>query len=67
MRQKLLTVPGKLWSRLGEERFPREAVQLAERFIHDVLTELSKLSPCAEPDWLERLEKEGVSKRSKKR
>jgi hypothetical protein len=58
MRQKLLAIPGKLWSRLGEERFPREAVKLAEAFIHEVLIELSKLPECAEPDWLDRLKEE---------
>jgi hypothetical protein len=58
MRQKLLAIPGKLWSRLGEERFPREAAQLTETFIHEVLNELAKLPECAEPDWLEQLENE---------
>jgi hypothetical protein len=56
MRQKLLAIPGKLYSRLGSERFPREAAQECERFIHEVLEELSKLPECAEPNWLEKLE-----------
>jgi hypothetical protein len=34
MRQKLLAIPAKLYSRLGSERFPREAAQLTETFIH---------------------------------
>jgi len=32
MRQKLLAIPAKLYSRLGKERFPREAAQECERF-----------------------------------
>jgi hypothetical protein len=56
MRQKLLAIPGKLYSRLGPERFPREAAQACENFIHEVLDELAKLPKCADPDWLERLE-----------
>ena len=56
MRQKLLAIPGKLYSRLGEERFPRETARECEKFMHEVLIELSKLPECAEPDWLEKLE-----------
>ena len=56
MRQKLLAIPAKLYSRLGKERFPREVAQEREKFIHEVLNELSKLPKCVEPDWLERLE-----------
>ena len=59
MRQKLLAIPGKLYSRLGPELFPREAAQECERCIHEVLVELSKLPECAEPNWLEQLEEEG--------
>jgi len=59
MRQKLLAIPRKLYSRLGPERFPREAAQECERCIHEVLNELAKLPECAEPDWLERLEEYG--------
>jgi hypothetical protein len=58
MRQKLLAIPAKLYSRLGPERFPREVAQECERYIHEVLDELAKLPECAEPDWLERLEEE---------
>jgi len=58
MRQKLLAIPAKLYSRLGRERFPREAAQECERFIHAVLNELAQLPECAEPNWLERLEDE---------
>lgn len=58
MRQKLLAIPGKLYSRLGAERFPREAAQLTETFIHEVLNELAKLPECAEPNWLEKVEEE---------
>src|SRR6516162_7753863 len=58
MRQKLLAIPAKLYSRLGPERFPRETAQECERFIHDVLNELVKLPECAEPNWLKRLEDE---------
>ena len=36
MRQKLLAIPAKLYSRLGPERFPREAAQECERFIQEV-------------------------------
>ena len=46
-------------SRLGPERFPREAAQECERFIHEVLDELAKLPECAEPNWLEGMEEEG--------
>jgi len=53
MRQKLLAIPAKLYSRLGPERFPRETAQECERCIHEVLEELSKLPECAEPNWLE--------------
>src|SRR6516225_9654197 len=53
MRQKLLAIPAKLFSRLGEEHFPREAARECEKFIHEVLNELAKLPECAEPDWLE--------------
>ena len=53
IRQRLLAIPGKLYSRLGPERFPREAAQECERCIHEVLEELSKLPECAEPNWLE--------------
>ena len=58
IRQKLVAIPGKLYSRLGEERFPRETAQECEKFIHEILNELSKLPECAEPDWLEQLEGE---------
>ena len=58
MRQKLLAIPAKLFSRLGEEHFPREAARECEKFIHEVLNELAKLPECAEPDWLEWLEEE---------
>ena len=59
MRQKLLAIPAKLYSRLGPERFPREVAQECEKFIHEVLNELAKLPECAEPNWLEQLEEEG--------
>ena len=59
IRQRLLAIPGKLYSRLGPERFPREAAQECERCIHEVLEELSKLPQCAETNWLEQLEEEG--------
>ena len=59
IRQRLLAIPGKLYSRLGPERFPREAAQECERCIHEVLEELSKLPEFAEPNWLEQLEEEG--------
>ena len=58
MRQKLLAMPAKLYSRLGKERFPHETARECEAFIHEVLNELSKLPECAEPNWLERLEEE---------
>jgi len=58
MRQKLLAIPGKLYSRLGNERFAREAAQLTETCILEVLNELAKLPECAEPDWEEQLEEE---------
>jgi len=58
MRQKLLAIPAKLYSRLGPERFPRETAQKCERFIHEVLNELAKLPECAEPNWLDRLKEE---------
>jgi len=58
MRQGLLAIPAKLYSRLGPERFPREAARECETFIHEVLNELVKLPECAKPDWLERLEEE---------
>jgi len=48
--------PAKLYSRLGEEHFPREAARECETSIHEVLNELSKLPECAEPNWLEKLE-----------
>ena len=60
MRQKLLAIPAKLYSRFGPERFPRETAQECERFIHEVLDELAKLPECAEPDWLEKLEEKEV-------
>jgi hypothetical protein len=49
----LLAIPAELYSRLGEERFPREAAQETETFIHEVLGKLAKLSKCVESDWLE--------------
>jgi len=58
MRQKLLAIPGKLYSRLGKEQFSHEPAQECERFIHEVLDELSKLPECAEPNWLEKLEED---------
>src|SRR6516225_11823133 len=58
MRQKLLAIPAKLYSRLGPERFPREVAQESEKFIHEVLNELVKLPECAEANWLEQLEEE---------
>jgi hypothetical protein len=58
MRQKLLAIPAKLYSRLGPERFPRETAQECEKLIHEVLNELSKLPESAEPNWLEKLEEE---------
>ena len=56
IRQRLLAIPGKLYARLGKEQFSHEAAQETEKFIHEVLNELSKLPECAEPDWLEKLE-----------
>lgn len=53
IRQKLLGLPARLYSRLGERRFPREAAQEAERVIKDCLIDLSKIPECVEPDWLE--------------
>jgi hypothetical protein len=41
IRQKLLAIPGKLYSRLGEERFPHEAARECEKLIHEILNELS--------------------------
>jgi hypothetical protein len=58
MRQKLLAIPAKLYSRLGPEHFPREAARECETFIHEVLHELVKLPECAEANWLEKLEEE---------
>jgi len=60
MRQKLLAIPGKLYSRLGPERFPREAAQECEMCIHEVLEELSKFPECVEPNWLDKLEEKEV-------
>ena len=60
IRQKLLGLPARLYSRLGPERFPKEAALEVERVVADVLAELANLPNCVEPDWLERLEeKEG--------
>ena len=59
MRQKLLAIPAKLYSRLGQERFPHEAARECEKFIHEALNELAKLPECVEPNWLEQLEDEG--------
>ena len=58
MRQKLLAIPVKLYSRLGPERFLREATRERETFIHEVLNELAWLPECAEPNWEKQLEKE---------
>jgi len=51
-------LPARLYSRLGEERFPKEAAQVAERVVHDTLNDLARLPECAEPDWLEKQEEE---------
>ena len=58
IRQKLMGLPARLYSRLGEERFPKEAAQVAERVVHDTLNDLARLPECAEPDWLEKQEEE---------
>ena len=58
MRQKLLAIPGKLYSRLGEESFSREAAQETKKFIHEALKELAKLPECVEADWFDRLKEE---------
>jgi hypothetical protein len=58
IRQKLLGLPARLYSRLGEDRFPKEAAQETERVVKDCLVDLSKLPECVEPDWLEKLEEE---------
>jgi len=58
IRQKLMGLSARLYSRLGEERFPKEAALEAERVVHDALGDLARLPECAEPNWLERLEEE---------
>jgi hypothetical protein len=60
IRQRLLAIPGKLYSRPGKEQFSHEATQETEKFIQEVLNGQSKLPECAEPDWLEKLEEKEV-------
>jgi hypothetical protein len=57
MRQKILTIPSSTGNRFGDRDVPMcEVVAYLQKKVHEVLTELSRLPECAEPDWLERLE-----------
>jgi hypothetical protein len=59
MRQKILLIPSKTGNRFGDRDVQvREVVEYLHRQVHEVLTELSRLPECVEPDWLEKLEEE---------
>jgi hypothetical protein len=58
MRQKLLTIPGKLLLKLrsNPELTPHETSQYVRELVFEGLEEVARLSEAAEPGWLERLE-----------
>ena len=59
MRQKILTIPSSTGNRFGDRDVPmREVIAHLRKKVHEVLTELSRLPECVEPDWLKRLEEE---------
>jgi hypothetical protein len=59
MRQKILTIPSSTGNRFGDRDVPiREVVAYLQKKVHEVLTELSRLPECVEPDWQERLDEE---------
>jgi hypothetical protein len=58
LRKSVEQIPGALRMRFGPERFGHEMVEACRAHLNQVLTELSKLPQCVEPDWLERLEEE---------
>jgi hypothetical protein len=60
MRQKLLLLPGKMRTKLGEN-FSHEMVVGAKELVVEALNEVSRLPEATEPEWLKKLSHEEES------
>ena len=58
MRQKLLAIPSKIGSRFRNAQQIREIVEFTDQMCKEALNDIANLPAAAEPDWLERLEKD---------